>query len=133
MEFLNHFCYLRYLLLNFSDLKPDTRNRLTRSHLRRATFERGATVPPLDKRPDRLALPPRDRTRLVRPHRPDLRRAHRLGHRDENDTYDDFEPRSRHDDVSVHHFGVPYCGNTSTKSIVFFLPMNTTPKYVRGP
>ena len=49
MEFLNHFCYLRYLLLNFSDLKPDTRNRLTRSHLRRATFERGATVPPWTK------------------------------------------------------------------------------------
>src|SRR5262249_2372875 len=134
MEFLNHFSYLRYLLLNFSDLKPDTRNRLTRSHLRRATSSAVQLSPlQLDKRPDRLALPPRDRTRLVRPRRPDLRRTHRLGHRDKNDTYDDFEPRSRHDDVSVHHFGVPYCGNTSTKSIVFFLPMKTTPKYVRGP
>src|SRR5215510_10377767 len=41
-------------------------------------------LPPLDKRPDRLALPPRDRTRLVRPRRPDLRRAHRLGHAEED-------------------------------------------------
>src|SRR5499425_3683191 len=41
-------------------------------------------LPPLDKRPDRLALPPRDRTRLVRPRRADLRRAHRLGHAEED-------------------------------------------------
>src|SRR5262245_39965011 len=41
-------------------------------------------LPPLDKRPDRLALPPRDRTRLVRPRRPDLRRTHRLGHAEED-------------------------------------------------
>src|SRR5262245_23964626 len=71
-------------------------------------------------------------THALRP-RAEQQQARDIGHRDENDTYDDFEPRSRHDDVSVHHFGVPYCGNTSTKSMVFFLPMNTTPKYVRGP
>src|SRR5215813_10005555 len=37
-------------------------------------------LPPTDKEPDRLALPPCDRTRLVRPRRADLRRAHGLRH-----------------------------------------------------